>query len=128
MVKIIDPGKGARNQRSNNYKNELFQEHKSSTGVYFQNGIRRPPAFGNRYLCHYCQKVLKGKTGLVYDSDIEPVSPDEVEDFNNLFGYVNAGEDAFHQTIRIVLNGGLGTRMGLTGMKSLLEVKNGNHF
>lgn len=77
---------------------------------------------------HYYHKVIKGETGLVYDRDIEPVSPDEVEDFNNLSGYVDAGEDAFQQTVRIVLNGGLGTSMGLTGPKSLIEVKNGKSF
>jgi UTP--glucose-1-phosphate uridylyltransferase len=76
----------------------------------------------------YYHKVLNGETGLVYDRDIEPVSPDEVEDFNNLSGYIAAGEDAFQQTVRIVLNGGLGTSMGLTGPKSLIEVKNGKSF
>ncbi len=76
----------------------------------------------------YYHKVINGETGLVYDRDIEPVSPDEVEDFNNLSGYVDAGEDAFQQTVRIVLNGGLGTSMGLTGPKSLIEVKNGKSF
>jgi UTP--glucose-1-phosphate uridylyltransferase len=86
-----------------------------------------PPLVIDTY-AHYYQEVIQGKTGLVYDSDIEPVSPDEVEDFNNLFSYVDAGVDAFHQTVRIVLNGGLGTSMGLTGPKSLIEVKNGKSF
>ncbi len=76
----------------------------------------------------YYHKVINGETGLVYNRDIESVSPDEVEDFNNLSGYVDAGEDAFQQTVRIVLNGGLGTSMGLTGPKSLIEVKNGKSF
>jgi UTP--glucose-1-phosphate uridylyltransferase len=77
---------------------------------------------------HYYRKVIKGETGLLSDNDIEPVSPDEVEDFKNLVDYVEAGVDAFHQTVRIVLNGGLGTSMGLTGPKSLLEIKNGKSF
>jgi UTP--glucose-1-phosphate uridylyltransferase len=77
---------------------------------------------------HYYYKVIEGETGLVYDRDIEPVSPDEVGDFNNLSGYVDAGKNAFQQTVRIVLNGGLGTSMGLTGPKSLIEVKNGKSF
>jgi UTP--glucose-1-phosphate uridylyltransferase len=76
----------------------------------------------------YYHKVINGETGLVYDRDIEPVSPDEVEDFNNLSDYVDAGEDAFPKTVRIVLNGGLGTSMGLTGPKSLIQVKNGKSF
>jgi len=79
------------------------------------------------YACYY-HKVIKGESGLVYDRDIEPLSPDEIEDFNNLSGYVDAGENAFQQTVRIVLNGGLGTSMGLTGPKSLIEVKNGKSF
>ena len=77
---------------------------------------------------HYYRKVVNGDTGLVYNRDIEPVSPDEVEDLNNLSGYANAGRAVYDRTVRIVLNGGLGTSMGLTGPKSLIEVKNGKSF
>ena len=35
---------------------------------------------------------------------------------------------SFHQTVRIILNGGLGTSMGLTAAKSLIEVKSGMSF
>jgi UTP--glucose-1-phosphate uridylyltransferase len=77
---------------------------------------------------HYYRQVVNGETGLVYDRDIEPVRPDEIDDFNNLSGYDDAGKAAFPQTVRIVLNGGLGTSMGLTGPKSLIAVKNGKSF
>ena len=77
---------------------------------------------------YYYNKVITGDTGMVYDRDIQPVKPDEIEDFFNLNKYANAGTKVLHQTVRIVLNGGLGTSMGLLGPKSLIEVKNGNSF
>jgi UTP--glucose-1-phosphate uridylyltransferase len=77
---------------------------------------------------YYYHQVLEGETGLVYDRDIRPVDADEVEQFENLANYAAAGVDSFRQTVRIVLNGGLGTSMGLTGPKSLIEVKNGKSF
>ena len=72
---------------------------------------------------YYYGEVLKGATGLVYDRDIQPVAPDEIESYDNLIEYGRKGIDVFHQTVRIILNGGLGTSMGLTGAKSLIEVK-----
>jgi len=77
---------------------------------------------------YYYNKVITGQTGLVYDRDIRPVDPEEVADFKNLSVYADAGMDAFHQTVRIVLNGGLGTSMGLTGAKSMIEIKKGKSF
>jgi UTP--glucose-1-phosphate uridylyltransferase len=77
---------------------------------------------------YYYGEVLKGATGLVYDRDIQPVAPDEIESYGNLAAYGSKGIDVFHQTVRIILNGGLGTSMGLTGAKSLIEVKSGMSF
>ena len=77
---------------------------------------------------HYYHQVVKGETGLVYDRDIQPVDPDEVEQFDNIANYATAGVEKFHQTVRIVLNGGLGTSMGLTGAKSLIKIKDGKSF
>ena len=77
---------------------------------------------------YYYGEVLKGATGLVYDRDIQPVAPNEIESYAKLIGYARKGIDVFHQTVRIVLNGGLGTSMGLTGAKSLIEVKEGMSF
>ncbi len=77
---------------------------------------------------YYYGEVLKGATGLVYDRDIQPVAPDEIESYGNLVAYGSKGIDVFHQTVRIILNGGLGTSMGLTGAKSLIEVKSGMSF
>ena len=67
---------------------------------------------------YYYGEVLKGATGLVYDRDIQPVARDEIESYANLIEYGIKGVDVFDQTVRIILNGGLGTSMGLTAAKS----------
>jgi len=77
---------------------------------------------------YYYKQVLTGETGMIFDRDIQPVAPDEIEDLANLTEYSAAGKQAYPNAIRIVLNGGLGTSMGLTGPKSLLEVINGQSF
>lgn len=77
---------------------------------------------------YYYEKVLNGETGLVYDRDIRPVSPDEIESSRDLFSYGRIGIDAIPQTVRIILNGGLGTSMGLKGPKSLIEIKDRMSF
>jgi len=77
---------------------------------------------------YYFNQLIQGETGLVYDRDIRPVEPDEIEQFHNLGNYAAAGIENFHQTVRIVLNGGLGTSMGLTGAKSLIKIKGGKSF
>jgi UTP--glucose-1-phosphate uridylyltransferase len=77
---------------------------------------------------YYYHKVVRGETGMVCDRDIAPVEAAEIEDFHNLTGYAGAGKDALRQSVWIVLNGGLGTSMGLTGTKSLLEIKAGKSF
>ena len=77
---------------------------------------------------YYYNKVLTGESGLVFDCDIQPVQPDEIEDYKNLKKYAAAGQRALDHSVRIVLNGGLGTTMGLTGPKSLIEAKNGKTF
>ncbi len=77
---------------------------------------------------YYYNQVLKGESGLVYDSQIQPVAPDEIEDFENLKKYTDSGQRALDRSVRIVLNGGLGTTMGLTGPKSLIIAKNEQSF
>ena len=77
---------------------------------------------------YYYAQALAGEKGLIYDSDIEPVDLDEIQELGNLDIYQEHGEDAYKNAVRIVLNGGLGTSMGLTGPKSLLKVKDGQSF
>jgi len=77
---------------------------------------------------YYYKKVVEGETGLVFDRDIDPVSEDEIKDANKLGSWAAAGKKAFKHSVRITLNGGLGTSMGLTGPKSLIDVKDGKTF
>ncbi|MGD9174040.1 MAG: UTP--glucose-1-phosphate uridylyltransferase, partial [Desulfobacterales bacterium] len=77
---------------------------------------------------YYYNQVLSGETGLLYDREIHPVDLQEVEDFDRLEKYATTGRRALQHCVRIVLNGGLGTTMGLTGPKSLIEAKNGKNF
>ncbi|MGD2187797.1 MAG: UTP--glucose-1-phosphate uridylyltransferase [Desulfobacterales bacterium] len=77
---------------------------------------------------YYYNQVVHGESGLVYDRQIQPIAPRDIEDFDNLEKYSAAGRHALDQSVRIVLNGGLGTTMGLTGPKSLIEAKNGKTF
>ena len=77
---------------------------------------------------YYYKKVVEGETGLIFDRDIDPVDKDELKDANTLGSWTAAGKEAFKHAVRITLNGGLGTSMGLTGPKSLVEVKDGKTF
>jgi len=77
---------------------------------------------------HYHNQAVNGETGLIYDSDIQPVELDEIQELGNLDIYQEQGEQSYKNAVRIVLNGGLGTSMGLTGPKSLLKVKEDHSF
>lgn len=77
---------------------------------------------------YYYKKILAGETGLVSGEEIEPVTAGEVEAADRIKQYAAAGKQALNQAVMIKLNGGLGTSMGLTGPKSLLEVKNAITF
>ncbi len=77
---------------------------------------------------YYYNQVLSGETGLLYDREIQPVALEDIKDFDRLEKYAAAGQGALQHCVRIVLNGGLGTTMGLTGPKSLIEAKNGKNF
>jgi UTP--glucose-1-phosphate uridylyltransferase len=77
---------------------------------------------------HYYRRLLGGETGLIHDADIAPIHPHEIPKAENLGEYAAAGRHALGRAVRIVLNGGLGTSMGLVGPKSLLKVKPGLSF
>jgi UTP--glucose-1-phosphate uridylyltransferase len=72
---------------------------------------------------HYYRQLESGETGMLPEADIEPV--DSVEDAAGLPRDHDAPLD---RAVVIKLNGGLGTSMGMTGPKSLLEVKEGLTF
>jgi len=76
----------------------------------------------------YYEKVLTGDKGLIFNKDIRPVESSEIADATEFDSFVNAGKKALPQAVMIVLNGGLGTSMGLTCAKSLLEARDGKSF
>ena len=86
------------------------------------------PSIVRDTFAYYYSQLVTGETGLIFDRDIRPVAAEEIEALDNLTAYTGAGEKAYQHAIRIVLNGGLGTSMGLVGPKSLLKVKYGLSF
>jgi len=77
---------------------------------------------------HYYRKIASGEMGLLPESDIKPLSDEDVLFAADLEAYSDAGHCAMKKTVAIILNGGLGTSMGLTKVKSLLPVKDGQSF
>jgi UTP--glucose-1-phosphate uridylyltransferase len=65
----------------------------------------------------------EGESGLLPESEIEPL-----RDVPSLDDLEDAATEALDQTVVLKLNGGLGTSMGMTKAKSLLEVKDGLTF
>ncbi len=76
---------------------------------------------------YYCE-VVEGATGIIRDEAIRPPSEDEVIAAAALDQYIEAGRQAMPRAVRITLNGGLGTSMGLRGPKSLLPLKDNMTF
>jgi UTP--glucose-1-phosphate uridylyltransferase len=76
----------------------------------------------------YYEKVLTGDKGMIFNKDIRPVEPREIADFSQFKPYADIGRKVLAQSVMIVLNGGLGTSMGLTCAKSLLEARDGKSF
>lgn len=70
------------------------------------------------------ERLLQGDQGLLRESDLRPVGPlpGRWELPRTAWG------PALRQTLLIKLNGGLGTTMGLTSPKGLLEVRQGMSF
>ena len=75
---------------------------------------------------HYYDQLVAGEKGLLPESSIEPVT--ELPDFDDLPEAGSEVRDALDRTVVLKLNGGLGTSMGMTRAKSLLEVKDGLTF
>jgi UTP--glucose-1-phosphate uridylyltransferase len=71
---------------------------------------------------HYYEQLAEGATGMLPESEIEPV-----EDVQELDALPDA-EAPLDQAVVIKLNGGLGTSMGMTHAKSLIEAKDGLTF
>lgn len=80
-----------------------------------------PEAAVNTF-AHYYEQLREGETGMLPESDIEPV--EEVQDLDDL----PEGDPPLDEAVVIKLNGGLGTSMGMTRAKSLIEAKDGQSF
>jgi UTP--glucose-1-phosphate uridylyltransferase len=70
------------------------------------------------------ERLRNGETGTLAEADIDPVT--ELPDAEELTA--SASSELLDQAVVIKLNGGLGTSMGMTRAKSLLEVKDGRSF
>ena len=72
---------------------------------------------------HYYEQLREGASGMLPESDIEPV--EELPALDDL----PEGDPAIVDTAVVLkLNGGLGTSMGMTQAKSLIEAKEGQSF
>lgn len=85
------------------------------------------PAIIQTFLYYYDQ-LTADTTAMIPEQEIEPVAAEDLLQVQKLPGYEAAGHAAAGRFVRIVLNGGLGTSMGLMGPKSLLKAKNGKSF
>jgi UTP--glucose-1-phosphate uridylyltransferase len=75
---------------------------------------------------HYYERFIRGDLGVLGESELEPV--EELPDAEDLPSDEDALADALERAVVLKLNGGLGTTMGLSRAKSLLEVKDGLTF
>src|SRR3954447_12703441 len=71
---------------------------------------------------HYYEQLESGETGMLPESGIEPV-----EDVASL-GDLPEEDGPLEEAVVLKLNGGLGTSMGMTRAKSLIEAKDGLSF
>ncbi|HEX4363976.1 MAG TPA: UTP--glucose-1-phosphate uridylyltransferase [Solirubrobacteraceae bacterium] len=84
------------------------------------------PDVALRTFAHYYERLRAGEAGVLAESELEPVT--ELPDADALPADDDGAREALGQAVIIKLNGGLGTSMGMTGPKSLLEVKDGLSF
>jgi UTP--glucose-1-phosphate uridylyltransferase len=71
----------------------------------------------------YEERLRAGEQGLVRESEIEPLT-----DVPALADLPEGDSSALERAVVLKLNGGLGTSMGMTKAKALLEVKDGHTF
>ena len=71
---------------------------------------------------HYYERLRSGEAGVLREDELEPVV--DVPAFEDL----PEGDAPLDEAVVIKLNGGLGTSMGMTKAKSLLELKDGMSF
>jgi UTP--glucose-1-phosphate uridylyltransferase len=72
---------------------------------------------------HYERRLREGEQGVLPESELEPL-----EDLPDASELPPPDEHVLDRAVVLKLNGGLGTSMGMTKAKSLLEVKDGLSF
>jgi len=86
-----------------------------------------PPLIIDTFRFYY-DKLIRGERGLLSREDIVPIAQGDIADAEILDRYTEQGCKAVKETAIVKLNGGLGTSMGLSKAKSLIEVKDGLNF
>ena len=81
------------------------------------------PEIAVETFAHYERRLREGEQGMLPESDLEPL-----EDLPDAAELPSGGEEELDRVVVLKLNGGLGTSMGMTRAKSLLEVKDGHSF
>ncbi|RLB31827.1 MAG: UTP--glucose-1-phosphate uridylyltransferase [Deltaproteobacteria bacterium] len=76
----------------------------------------------------YYEDLVRGEKGLLSRRDIASIEEADIADMKALEGFTEQGSHAIKESVVIKLNGGLGTSMGLSKAKSLIEVKDGLCF
>src|SRR2546421_766637 len=84
------------------------------------------PEVAIRNFEHYYELLAAGERGTLPESELEPVT--EVPSADELPEPPDRARQALERAVVVKLNGGLGTSMGMTGPKSLLEVRDGHTF
>ena len=75
---------------------------------------------------YYFEQLASGNAGVVPESEIEPLT--ELPRLDDVEVDEEAAREALARTVVIKLNGGLGTSMGMTKAKTLLQVRDGMTF
>jgi UTP--glucose-1-phosphate uridylyltransferase len=81
------------------------------------------PEIAIETFARYEERLRAGEQGLIPESEIEPL--DDVPPLSELG---EGDPSAIERVVVLKLNGGLGTSMGMTKAKSLLDVKDGHTF
>jgi len=110
-----------------------MQDHETEATAHLTSFIRKMTDEGIHpfviaTFSNYYRQIVAGQQGLLYDRDLRAIENGEIANAESLGPFAEKGEKTLPHTVRIVLNGGLGTSMGLTGPKSLLQVKKGLSF
>jgi UTP--glucose-1-phosphate uridylyltransferase len=84
------------------------------------------PDLSIRTFLHHLQSYQSDSSDELSRTEIEPI--DEAPDADGFQEYREEGKAALGRVVVIKLNGGLGTSMGLSGAKSLLQVRDSHTF